>query len=203
MFNETDLMIFITALCGLVMVCGAFLLLYRGTIQLEPPDKNAIPTELTIYKIIKIKTNIASLVLFGIGFAFLWLGFNHTKATPLEVRGKVSNIKPDEYVTVSVCGGPWIIPVQKDGEFDDTIKPDLEQFQVQIGKVGVLPEKTFGLMKKPIGSLDKVSTVFFIRNNLASLGDVPLEQAAPPPPSLVDRVTNAPVPRVDYAAHLQ
>jgi len=207
MFSQTDFMIFIAALCGLVMVCGAFVLLYLGTIKLEPPAKNAIATELTIYKIIKIKTNIASVVLFVIGFAFLWLGFNHTEAAPLEIRGKVWNIQPNEYVTVSVCGGPWIIPVQNNGdfvEFDDKIKPALDQFQVQIGKVGVLPEKTFGLLTKPpIGNPYKVSTVLYIRNNLASLGEIHLEQPAPPPPALVDKVANAPVPKVDYAAHLQ
>ena len=201
MFNETDILILVSGLCGLGMVFGAFVLLYRGTIKLEPPDRNASPTELTISQIIKIRTNVASLVLFVLGFAFLWLGFSHTQAAPLEIRGRVLNVHPNEYVSVSVCGGPWILNVQNDGEFDDTIKPDLEHFQVQIGKVGVLPEKTFGLMKKTAGGeLDKASAVFVVRNNLANLGEVPLEQAAPPPPMPIDKVTNAAIPKVNYEA---
>lgn len=195
-------MILIAGLCGLVMVIGAFVLLYLGIIKLEPPDKDASPTEFSVYQIIKIKTNVASLVLFVFGFAFLWLGFRHVEAAPLEIRGKVLNIRPKEYVTVSVCGGPWIVPVQNSGDFDTTIKPDLEQFQVQIGKVGILPEKTFGLKKAPIGNPDKASNVFSIRNNLADLGEVALEQPAPPPPALEDKVTNAAVPKVNYA-HVQ
>ena len=63
-------MILIAGLCGLVMVIGAFVLLYLGIIKLEPPDKDASPTEFSVYQIIKIKTNVASLVLFVFGFAF-------------------------------------------------------------------------------------------------------------------------------------
>ena len=201
MFSETDMMVFISGLCGLAMVFGAFVLLYRGTIKLEPADKNADPTELSISQIIKIRTNVASLVLFVLGFGFLWLGFSHTQAAPLEIRGKVLNIRPNEYVSVSVCGGPWILNVQNSGDFDYTIKPDLDQFQVQIGKVGLLPEKTFGLVKRTAGGeSDGASTVFVVRNNLANLGQVALEQPAPPPPSPVDNVSHVPAPRVNYAA---
>lgn len=207
MTNEIYLLIFITAVCGLLMVCGAFLLLYRGIIKLESPGENATATEITIYSVLKLKTNIAALVLFFIGFAFLWLGFRHAEWRPpsLEIRGKILNVKPNEFVTVSLCGGPWPLPVQNEGkqifEFDDWVTPTLDQFQLQIGKVGLLPEITYGLMRKrSTGNAKEISKIVFIQGNLASLDPISLNEPAPPPPPLVDKVTNAPVPKVNYAA---
>ena len=51
--DQRSLLIAATAACGMVMVIGAFVLLYRGAIKLEPPS-NPQATELELFKILKL-----------------------------------------------------------------------------------------------------------------------------------------------------
>jgi len=188
----------------MAMVIGAFGLLYRGTIKFEPPS-NAQPTELEVFKIVKLKTNIAALVLFVLGFAFLAIGFqNISPALPqFSLAGRVTGIASHDThsVLVLVCGGPWQGQVQTDGSFYFPIKPDLDTYGVMVGLVGgqLGQHKSVGKNKStgptygfvPIG-----------KDGVARVGDIRLNDSEAPTrtPEPVDRVSGHPVPPIRYTS---
>jgi hypothetical protein len=199
-FDQRDMLVTAAAICGVLMVAGALLLLYRGTISLDPPKEGAKETELEIAKILKLKTNVASVALFAFGFAFLFLGFTNIVSTQpaIQLTGRILGVQPGEQVSVAVCGGPWPVSVGSNGTIDYSIKPDLEQFQVQIGKIGVLPETTIPLKNKARPD-DTEYGALSIDNGVARIGEIKLGSSVPAaPPTPVDHVGTGAPPQVKY-----
>ena len=200
-FDQRDMLVTAAALCGVLMVAGALLLLYRGNISLDPPKEGAKETELEIAKILKLKTNVASVALFAFGFSFLFLGFTNVDSAqpPIQLTGRILGVQPGEQVSVAVCGGPRPVSVGSNGTIDYSIKPDLEQFQVQIGKIGLLPETTIPLKNKARAT-DTEYGALTIDNGVARIGEIQLASpVSATPPTPVDHVSAAgSPPQVKY-----
>lgn len=199
-FDQRSLLIVVAAGCGLLMVVGAFFLLYRGIIKLEPSSGQQ--TELDVLAILKLKTNIAALVLFVLGLAFLVLGFRNLspELPQFYVAGQVIGLASNEVVQISVCGGPWPVSVLTGGSFNYQIKPDLDSYEVHIGRVGRPLERSVGVFKKRSSPQAQGYGYIPIGDDLvARVGDIRLDRSAltvtPPPIDLTDR----PAPSFSYA----
>jgi hypothetical protein len=191
-------MIDAAALCGVSMVVGAMFLLYKGVISLSAPPR-ASPTELKVFDIIKIKTNVAALCLFAIGYAFLHLGFSHVDdPIAFYVHGQLEGLNAGDQVSVSICGGPWQVNITSDYTFAQMIKPDLDSFQVQIGKIGSLPEKTVALRNEHSHSIKVETGPIFIEEGIAEFGHIRMLSASLPVPKLIDHVDGQPQPEAHY-----
>ncbi len=198
--DQRSLLIIVAAGCGLLMVVGAFFLLYRGIIKLEPSSGQQ--TELDVLTILKLKTNIAALVLFVLGLAFLILGFrNLSPELPhFYVAGQVIGLATNEVVTISVCGGPWPVPLVTGGSFNYQIKPDLDSYELHIGRVGRPLERSVGVFKKRSSSQASGYGYIPIGDDLvARIGEVRLEERALlATPTPIDLVTDRPAPSFSY-----
>jgi len=198
--DPRGLLIWSAAVCGVLIVACALYFIYRGVINLDAQSKGGKATEFSISSFIKIKTNIAGLVLFCFALAFFWLAFSHLSSDPesFDVVGHIAGLKMGEHVSVAVCGGPWEVPVQSDGGFNYPIKPDLNHFQVRMAKAGSPIETTFGLQKKQTGNTGSSYSGVFIEDGIANFGDVTVQGIDIPPPTPIDKVTNVPPPAVKY-----
>jgi hypothetical protein len=202
--DQRGLLIIAAALCGMAMVIGAFVLLYRGIIKLEPPS-DAQPTELEVFKIVKLKTNIAALVLFVVGFAFLAIGFHNISPPPPQftLAGRVTGIasRHTDSVLLLVCGGPWPGQVHTDGTFSFPIKPDLDTYGVMVGLVGGQLGQHMSVGKRKSAGFT-YGFVAIDKDGVADVGNIPLNDgdASSRAPELVDRVSGNPVPVIRYAS---
>ena len=202
--DQSGLLIIAAAVCGIAMVIGAFVLVYRGIIKFEPPS-NAQPSELEVFKIVKLKTNIASLILFVLGFAFLAIGFQNVSPAPpkFTLAGRVTGIASDhtDSVLLYVCGGPWQGQVHRDGSFDFPIKPDLDTYGVMVGRVGGQLGQHMSIGKRKSTGF-AYGFVAIDKDGVANVGNIPLNEGdgSARAPQLNDRVSDKPVPMFRYGS---
>lgn len=126
--------------CGLIMVCGGILLLYKGAISLEVASKDEALTLEIFENQFKLTTRIPALGLFVIGLIFIGISIYYTKdtaATPIQVTGKTHNI--NEEVTVNVRS-LWVVPTQS-GQVFHILRPNLDVLWVEISAPGYEPLK--------------------------------------------------------------
>jgi len=126
--------------CGLIMVCGGILLLYKGAISLEVASKDEALTLDIFENQFKLTTRIPALGLFVIGLIFIGISIYFTKdtaATPIKVTGKTHNI--NEEVTVKVRS-LWVVPIQS-GQVFHVLRPNLDVLWVEISAPGYEPLK--------------------------------------------------------------
>jgi hypothetical protein len=133
-----DLTIFAGTLCGIIMVTGGILLLYKGAIKLEVASKDpALTVELFENKF-KLSTQAPALGLFIIGLLFVGLSIysaKETTATPIEVKGE-TRIN-DEEVKV-FFRSEWPIPVAGH-QIYAVLRPQLDVIQLVISAPGYEP----------------------------------------------------------------
>lgn len=135
-----EIVILAAALCGLIMVAGGILLLYRGAITLTQasPDE-AVSVEFK--KMLKVTTRYPALGLFIIGLSFVVTALVFSKPEnikPLQVRGKVVGAKPSE-ITVRIYPGEWVIQPSSEGGIDFTIYPKMDLLLVEANAPGRSP----------------------------------------------------------------
>jgi hypothetical protein len=138
--------------CGIAMVVGGILLLYKGSIKLEVASKDPALTVEVFEKQFKLTTHAPALGLFVIGLLFVGLAIyfgRETAATPIELKGTTGVI--DEPVTVFVRS-EWGIPAVQ-GSVHHVLRPQLDVLWIYISAPGYEPySQSFprGQLKKSV-----------------------------------------------------
>lgn len=136
--NTYELSIMGGTLCGLVMVVGGILLLYKGAIKLEVAAKDPALTVELFEKQFKLTTQVPALGLFVIGLLFIGLSIHfarETAATPIELIGKTSGV--EEPITVLVSS-EWGVPAIQ-GQVHHVLRPQLDVLWITISAPGYEP----------------------------------------------------------------
>ncbi len=157
-----DWIVIIGGICGLFMVIGGMILLYKGNITLNKTSKDEAVT-LEFRKMIKITTHYPALGLFVIGLAFIIVSAVFAKpkeVTSLAIKGHV-NVDDPSSVTFFVYTGHGGLPRLTDREIDEIVYPHLKILKVDITAPGYSPPT----ITKTIGSSD-------IKKGIASLGEI-------------------------------
>jgi hypothetical protein len=158
-----DWIIVIGGICGLCMVIGGMVLLYKGVITLsQASPEEAVSLEFK--KMIKITTHYPSLGLFVIGLAFVIVSmvFSKSELRPLTIQGHV-NVADPASVAVSIISnhdGENLKPLTG-GEINGIIYPTLKLLRVEITAPGYDPPT----IAKAIGVAE-------IKKGSASLGEI-------------------------------
>lgn len=136
-----DMILLIGAACGLIMVLGSLLLLWKGAITLqEASSKDAL--DVRILDQVKISTRYPALGLFTIGLLFVLMSAYFSQ--PQEVKrfklsGKVTAEGATAFnkvVTIEVVAGPWTIKPLSSGQVDVPIYPNLDSLMITIRAPG-------------------------------------------------------------------
>jgi len=130
----------VAALCGLVMVVGGIVLLYRGTITLDKADQGQAVT-LEFKKLIRVQTSYPALGLFVIGLAFVIVSIHYAGGVPVRIGGRIiaSTLADMNQVTIAVAAGPWPVRAGTDGQIDEVVYPNLQRLHVDVVMPGHTP----------------------------------------------------------------
>jgi hypothetical protein len=121
--------------CGIIMVLGGIVLLYKGAIKLEVASKDPSLTVEMFERKLKLTTHAPALGLFVIGLLFVFLAIyfaQTTTAKPIPVRGKAENI--EEEISV-IAKSEWHVAAHQ-GHVQDVIRPQLDVLWVVISAPG-------------------------------------------------------------------
>jgi len=157
-----DVVIILGGVCGLLMVVGGMILLYKGAISLNKASKKDA-VSLEFKKMIKVTTQYPALGLFIIGLAFIISAAMFSKPTgvsPLKIQGHV-NVPDPSSVTIFVSAGRWSLEPFTDGTIKGLIHPSLGLLKVEITAPGYIPPT----ITKSIGTED-------IKFGVVSLGEI-------------------------------
>jgi hypothetical protein len=139
-----DVVIVTAALCGLIMVAGGILLLYKGAITLtQTSDSEAVSLEFR--RMLKITTHYPALGLFVIGLSFTVAGlcFSRPPAVhPFQLRGRVTGADPTvATLRISVGDFPVEMRPYSDGSVSREIyPPKMDKFVVEVIAPGRPPQ---------------------------------------------------------------
>jgi hypothetical protein len=131
-----DLAIIIGSLCGLIMVVGSIILLYKGVITLNSvSDKSALDVE--FINNLRITTHFPALGLFIIGLCFIIIAIFSSRPDPdksITIKGQIISQDPSS-ATI------FIKTVKKDieqmtpsfnGDFSGALSPNMINLMVEI-----------------------------------------------------------------------
>ena len=164
-----DYIVISGGICGLFMVIGGMVLLYKGNVTLSQTAKDEA-VSLEFKKMVKITTHYPALGLFVIGLAFIIVSAAISKpkereVIPLAIKGHVNAADPSS-VTIFVSSIQGGLRPLTGGEIDDTIRvyPDLKTLRVEITAPGYdPPTKTTTIQSSDI------------KKGSASLGEITFE----------------------------
>lgn len=125
------------ALCGLIMVAGGILLLYKGAISLATRSGDEAVT-LEFKKMLKVTTHYPALGLFVIGLSFILIGLVFARPPsirPLVIQGSVSTTEPSA-VTVRISTGRWMVQPSSEGSITQTIYPTMDTLLLEVNAPG-------------------------------------------------------------------
>ncbi len=157
-----DIIVILGGICGLLMVLGGMILLYRGNITLSQTSKDDA-VSLEFRKMIKISTHYPALGLFVIGLAFVLASAyicRPKEVQPLTIKGHINTADPSS-VTIFVYTGHGGLRPLTDGNIDDIVFPNLKLLKVDINAPGYDPPT----ITKTIESSD-------IKKGTVSLGEI-------------------------------
>lgn len=135
-----DVLVMLSGLCGVFMIVGAMVLLYRGIISLNRVSKqSALDVELK--NMIKVTTHFPSLGLFIIGLVFIVSALMIAKSdsTPLRIKG---NLKAADLSSITIRVSPaqtWSIPASTSGTIEGTIIPVMYPLRIEVTAPGYDP----------------------------------------------------------------
>jgi hypothetical protein len=131
--------IILGGICGLLMVVGGMVLLYRGNITLSQKSaKEAVSLEFK--NMIKITTHYPALGLFIIGLAFIIVSAIFSKPTevkPLEIVGRV-NVDDTSAVTLAVYSRHGGTLNLNGKNIDEVVTPVLDVYKIEITAAGYI-----------------------------------------------------------------
>lgn len=126
-----DIVVILGALCGLLMVIGGMVLLYKGVITLNQASKQEAAS-LEFKKMLKITTHYPALGLFIIGLAFVIIAVVFSKSTQnqFEITGRITNIEDPNSLRVMITIPTWEGTADADGEINAMVIPKTDIFNV-------------------------------------------------------------------------
>ena len=184
------IILLISALCGMFMVLGGIVLLYRGALSLaNVADQSALTVEFK--KELRISTQYPALAFFLIGLLFmalsLWVG--RSEPHKIVIRGQTTNV--DEPIKVTIHARSWNSGLEHQKNFSETIDATVDTIEVEISAPGY--KNTLRTLE-----LDR------LKNGLADLGDISLQQNTTPQqlaqPKIIALPTNIDPPILDNTA---
>ncbi|MDT8383461.1 MAG: hypothetical protein RRB22_03515 [Gammaproteobacteria bacterium] len=171
-------------LCGIIMVLGGIVLLYKGAIRLEVAAQDPALTVEMFQKELKFTTRVPALGLFIIGLCFVVLAIyfgQDVAATAIEVRGKTEGV--DEQVTIRLQS-QWPIDAHQ-GQVHQVVRPQLDVLWVVVSAPGYKPhyisfsrdELRHGV---DFGSVKLTRATPRVEASAARIAELPPGVAAPP-----------------------
>jgi len=130
-----DLTIIGGTACGIIMVLGGILLLYKGAIKLEIASQDPSLTVEMFEKKFKLTTHVPALGLFVIGLLFVISAIyfaQTTTAKAIPIIGKTENV--EEKINVLIKS-EWPVPAHQ-GYVQAVIRPQLDVIWVVISAPG-------------------------------------------------------------------
>lgn len=149
-----DIVLVLGGLCGITMVIGGMILLYKGAISLEAASGGE-GFSLDIEKQLKITTQYPAIALFVIGLLFIALALWFSQpdgVSPLTITGKVTASDPSS-VSVNIGADSWSFHPSTDGQVHGVIYPNLGVLRVEVVAPGhEIPKVTTTITKNNIAS---------------------------------------------------
>lgn len=181
-----DWVVLIGAICGLCMVVGSLLLLWKGAVNLQRASaEEAITVEFK--NLIRVSSHYPALGLFIIGLTFIVVSMYFSQ--PDDVRSitmdgslVTADGSPPQGVTIFVTPSPWRLQVQSDGKITGLIHLDTDLLFIKVVAPGYSDQdyNTYVNLKKIKGN-----TAFLGKINLGkrtqdldSVGTLDIEQAS-------------------------
>jgi len=174
-----DIIVILSAFCGVLMVVGGIILLYKGIIKLSGTSQNEA-LSLEFKKEFRVSTQYPALGIFLIGLIFVVVAMIISKPqipSPIEFRGTLENIKRD--ASLSVEASHWNLRAASDGKINGKITPCLDILWVEVTAPGYEPA---------IKSIRKDE----IQNGIANLGNLNLKQIVSKVESLEKNIKKLP-----------
>jgi hypothetical protein len=169
--NSFDITIYISAVCGLVMVVGGIILLKTGAIQLgQAASSEAVAVE--FLKFLKVQTRYPALGLFVIGLTFIIAAAIISKPAELAaitLKGKIAGLPDASGVTVQVSPVWGKFRPDSDGIINAMFHPDVQKIEIQIVGAGCDPPTTTKMLD-------------LTRERVLSLSEVKLKRVQEKPP---------------------
>jgi hypothetical protein len=155
-----DVSVYLSGLCGLIMVCGSIWLLATGIIELADKGRGRDGEALSvdIQKIIKITTAFPALGLFLVGLLFVWLAMRYSEPVPVSwnVVGKIVIDDPSRVTVVVQPDNSTTFSPDTTGEFDKDLSVDIHRILLTVNAAGYEPPTqkcTLSLEKAAKGTL--------------------------------------------------
>ena len=149
--------------CGIIMVLGGILLLYKGAITLSGATEGALSVEFR--KELRITTQYPALGIFVIGLLFVaipaLLG-KPSKTPPVTIKANAVGV--NEPVSVRLLAGGWNKNLQHTGQILETHHPYVDTLQIVVSAPGYRP-------------LTRTIQISALKNRTADLGEIQLEQS--------------------------
>lgn len=180
-----DAVVLIAAVCGLTMVIGGILLLYRGAIKLAAtPKASALSIEWR--KQFRLNTQVPGIAFFLVGLIFVILALWVSKPPPVKPLDIMGRVRVDDApVTVLVRSVPWPIVTSSNGDICDRFYPDVTLLIVEATAPGYRPHtrsldtrRTQGEGSIDLGEIQLVKQTDKIETKPEKIADVPFD--APP-----------------------
>ena len=169
-----DIVIFLGGICGICMVVGGMVLLYKGVISLNSAGQ-AEALNLEFKKLIRISTHYPALGLFVIGLAFILMSTELAKPTQNHymITGKISpasGIEDPNSLSVMV-GAPsiWWGKAYANDQIMASVNPTIDVLEVTISAPGYT------------GTTTAIQTKASKLGNL-SIGEIKLTKVVDKPP---------------------
>ena len=149
-------------LCGIIMVLGGILLLYKGAITLSGASEDALSVEFR--KELRITTQYPALGIFVIGLLFVAIPAilgRPSETQPFTIKAKTVDV--DEPVSLRLIAGGWNQNLKHSGQIIETHHPYVDTLQIVVTAPGYRP-------------LTRTIQLSALDNGTADLGEIRLEQ---------------------------
>jgi hypothetical protein len=189
-----DTIIILAGVCGVGMVFGSMVLLFKGIINLQAASGGAM--NVGLQRLIKIETTVPALGLFVIGLVFILSAAAMSRpdgVSPVQIKGQIRPAGSSS-VSILIRTEQGALVPSTDGQIQGVIYPHMGGLTVEI----TAPGYSTPLFRKTIMPQE-------IRSGVASIGDVDLGQPVKnEPPVRPENVATpaVPLPPVSDAGRL-
>ena len=149
-----DLLLLAGSLCGIIMVLGGILLLYKGAISLNQVSGEEAFT-IEFKKELRLSTQYPALGIFMIGLSFVvfsvWMG----KPELHKLTVKATTEQVSEPVNITLKANSWQSSLRHTGEVLESFYPDVDTIQIVVSAPGYEPHiKTVQISSLEEGTAD-------------------------------------------------